>query len=101
MYSKKLLPLFTFYSSIAFISNLINAVSIVFVFVYGLQTFITLFWFKVILTAFMMFLTNYFKQKEYFYYYNLGWSKKALWFWVLLFDFALFIGLLILTYYLR
>ena len=47
----------------------------------------TIFWF-----------INSYKSKEYYYYWNLGISKTILWTTTLLFDFALFIFLIVQLY---
>ena len=44
---------------------------------------------------------NSYKNKEYYYYQNLGVSKSFLWAVTLTFDFALFIFLIIQTYHLK
>jgi len=41
---------------------------------------------------------NSYKNKEYYYYQNLGLSKALLWIAILTFDFALFIFLIVLIY---
>lgn len=46
------------------------------------------------------FIDNY-RKKEYYYYQNLGLSKTALWSSSLIFDFVLFLGLIIAAYQLR
>ena len=56
-----------------------------------------LLWFKLLtLGLFVFFIENY-KKKEFYYYQNLGISKSILWISTLVFDFALFVVLIILV----
>jgi len=65
---------------------------------YGFSIFVVLFWFKIASLGLIFYFINNYKNKEYYYYQNLGVSKVLLWATTLAFDFALFIFLIIQTY---
>ena len=65
---------------------------------YGFSTFFALFWLKASTLALTYYYINSYKYKEYYYYQNLGISKTLLWAVTLIFDFTLFIFLIIETY---
>ena len=65
---------------------------------YGFGIFSALFWFKISTLALTFYFINNYKNKEYYYYQNLGVSKILLWSTTLSFDFALFIFLIIQEY---
>jgi len=67
----------------------------------GMPFFVIIFWFKVISMGFIISFINSYRKNEYFYYQNLGISKTALWTGSLLFDFVLFLTLIIGIYNLR
>lgn len=48
-------------------------------------------WFKVITMAIIVYYINTYKRKEFYYYQNLGLSKKLLWTYTLGLDFLLFL----------
>jgi hypothetical protein len=60
-----------------------------------------LFWSKVLTGAVIYFFVNEYKQKEYYYYHNLGLSKKQLWVATAGFDFGVFILSIVITHYLK
>lgn len=53
---------------------------------YGLQAFFVVFSMKTAVLIGMIFLLNQTQQKEFYYYYNQGWSKTKLWTMVIVFD---------------
>ena len=63
----------------------------------GMQAFVAVFWFKIITLGLIIFFINNYKRNEFYYYKNLGLSTFRLWISVLLFDFILFIVLLVLA----
>ena len=91
----------TFYKSFAFASIIITLSCISIMYIHGIKTFTILFWFKIITLGLVVLFINNYKRKEFYYYINLGVSKKLLWFSTLLFDIILFLSLLILTLYIR
>ena len=62
-----------------------------------MQAFVVVFWLKIITLGLIVFFINNYKRNEFYYYKNLGLSKLRLWVSILLFDFILFIILLILA----
>lgn len=63
---------------------------------YGFGIFTELFWFKIATLGLIFYFINGYKNKEYYYYQNLGVSKVLLWAATLIFDLALFIFLIFL-----
>jgi len=90
--------IWTFYRSFVFASGLITFCSLVLFWQYGFSIFVVLFWFKVITLGLTFYFINNYKNKEYYYYQNLGISKALLWITTLIFDFTLFILLIIQVY---
>ena len=64
---------------------------------YGWNTFIYLFWFKVITLGLLWYVMDQYKKRVYYYYFNLGMSKTTLWSVTLGVDLGLYILLFILT----
>lgn len=54
-----------------------------------------LFWFKILTLAITIYSINVYKRNEFYYYKNLGLSKRMLWLPILIFDFLLFLTALI------
>ena len=90
-----------FYKSYAFSAFAISVACMYFPFVYGLSTFSALFWFKIVTLIMIYYLNNTYKHHEFYYYKNLGVSKKTLWISTLSFDFILFISMFFITLKLR
>ncbi len=67
------------------------------IYVHGLITFAALFWFKIITLGLIFYFVNSYKQKELYYYQNLGVSKLILWISTMAIDIILFILLIIIT----
>jgi hypothetical protein len=57
-----------------------------------------LFWFKIATLGLTFYYINGYKNREYYYYQNLGVSRLLLWASTIVFDFALFLFLIIQTY---
>lgn len=91
----------SFYKSYAFSSLAITVVCMYFPYMFGLGTFSMLFWFKVMTLGMIFYLNNSYKKNEYYYYRNLGVSKKLLWGWTLSFDLIFYLVLFILTLQLK
>lgn len=88
----------TFYRSFMLPSSLITIACLVLFWKYGFGVFSTLFWFKIGTLGLTFYFIDNYKNKEYYYYQNLGVSKVLLWSVTLSFDFALFIFLIIQEY---
>ncbi len=86
----------TFYKGFLLSSLLINTCCLIVFGSYGFAVFVELFWFKMATLGLTYYFINNYKNKEYYYYLNLGVSKVVLWTMTLLFDLALFIFLFIL-----
>jgi len=97
----KLRSLVTFYKSFAYSSSVITLTCMVLIFLYGLETFKVLFWFKIATLGLIFLVINNYKKKEFYYFYNLGISKLFLWASTLLFDFFLFLVLFFITLNIR
>jgi len=86
----------TFYKSFLIFSLLVNACCLRMFWSYGFAVFVELFWFKMASVGLTYYFINNYKNKEYYYYSNLGISKATLWTLSLIFDLALFTFLFIL-----
>ncbi len=96
-YLKTIQALCTFYKSYCFLSVLITFFCVRTFWLYGFASFAGIFWLKILTLGIIFFFVNQLKKKEYYYYRNLGIGKTLLWTATLLFDFVLFVVLLILT----
>jgi hypothetical protein len=67
----------------------------------GFAGFFGIFWCKLATLGLTYYFINANKKNEYYYYQNLGVAKTLLWGATLIFDFILFLLLLILTSYLK
>ena len=99
--ARLLRSLYTFYLHHFFIGFALSMCCGIIYFLYGIHTFTFLFWFKVITMCVVYFTVNDARQKEFYYFQNLGISKKILWITTLGIDFILFIALLILAHHTR
>lgn len=86
----------SFYKNFFFLSFIITVICLVIFQKYGMNTFFVLFWFKVITLFIIYYFIKSYKAKEFYYYRNLGISELVLWMTTFLFDFSLFILLLLL-----
>ncbi len=92
--------IFTFYKSYAAASILITLASLYLVNLYGTKAIYilqALFWFKVITLGVIFYYIQKYKKEGFYYYKNLGLTKKHLWISTLVFDFTLFLLLVSLT----
>jgi hypothetical protein len=92
---KIILLTWTFYKRFLFVSLLITTSCLILFWEYGFSIFRELFWFKIASLALIFYFINSYRANEYYYYRNLGVSKIMLWSVTLVFDFALFIFLII------
>ena|ERR1700710_1779744 len=90
--------IWTFYKSFILPSTTITICCLYLFNKYGFSIFSTLFWFKIATLALTFYYINAYKNKEYYYYQNLGISKILLWTTTFIFDFSLFIFLIIQVY---
>jgi hypothetical protein len=95
---KKLQLIWTFYKGFVLVSTLITACCLYLFWQNGFGIFVVLFWFKIITLGLIYYFINAYKKKEFYYYQNLGISKLLLWTTTLVFDFVLFIILIIQVY---
>ncbi|MDB5120068.1 MAG: hypothetical protein JWN56_1286 [Sphingobacteriales bacterium] len=90
----------TFYKSFAFASNLITLSCLYLIIWYGEKAIYivqALFWFKIITLGLIFYYIQSSKKDEFYYYKNLGLTKKHLWISTLTVDFILFLILFFLT----
>ena len=93
--------IWTFYKSILFVSLTSTAFCLVLLWKYGFNKFGDVLWLKLATLALTWYFTNSFKEKEFYYYQNLGASKMLLWSATLIFDACLFILLTIQLSYIK
>ncbi|HRG53432.1 MAG TPA: hypothetical protein PLL00_11400 [Bacteroidia bacterium] len=95
--------LLTFFRNYFFLSFLVTLSCSAILWINGLSSFVFIFWFKLITLGLIFYVIsiNKQKEKELFYYRNLGLSKTKLWAFTLTLDFSLYILLLIFTYQLK
>jgi hypothetical protein len=86
-----------FYKNFLFTSLLITVCCLSIFWKYGLSVFVGLFWLKIVTLGLIYYFINNYKNKEYYYYQNLGVSKAVLWASTLTLDFSFFIFLVIQT----
>ena len=92
---------FTFYSNFLLASVIITACCASIFWKYGMGSFTALFRFKIATLLLTCFFVNSHKKKEYWYYFNLGFSKTFLWAVSFAADMALFLLIIILIYTIR
>jgi hypothetical protein len=83
------------------VTLLITSIALVFFFQDGFRIFNGILWLKIATNALVWYFINSFKAKEFFYYQNLGVSKRLLWGSALSFDFNLFFFSIALIHYNR
>ncbi len=93
--------IYTFYKSFFFFSFTLTLCCLRVFWQFGFQSFMTIFWFKILTLTLTYYFVSTYKNKEFYYFQNLGVSKLVLWITTLIFDFTLFIFLLIQIYYLK
>lgn len=87
---------FTFYKSFILLSLVITGFCLRAFWLYGFASFFGIFWCKIASLAATLYFVDASKKREYYYYLNLGVSRKLIWLVVLGFDLLLFILFLIL-----
>jgi hypothetical protein len=97
-FSRTIRLLVTFYRSFFLLNTLITLVCLFLFREYGFSIFFILFWLKLASLALVFFYIRSYKHKEFYYYQNLGLSRRLLWTTTFLFDFALYLFLLYATY---
>ena len=93
----KLRLIIVFFKSFALASCIITLICISIIYAWGIETIAALIWFNIITDVLILYFINIYKQKELYYYHNLGLSKSFLWIASLAIDFILFVLLIILT----
>lgn len=93
--------LFTFYSAFSFASILITLSCLSILYAWGAETFFLLFWFKIITLGLIFYFIHNYKKDTYYYFKNLGLSKKQLWVSTLAFDILFFLVLIVFTLLMR
>jgi hypothetical protein len=91
--------LFTFYKLYAATSIIISLACFYSIYKYelGISSFSAFFWFKIITLGLIYYYIHSYKNNEFYYYKNLGLTKKQLWISTLIFDFIIFLVLLTLA----
>lgn len=87
----------TFYKSFAFVSLMITLSCLSIIYTWGIETFTALFWFKAITLGLIFYYIHSFKKDNFYYYKNLGLTKKLLWISSLTFDLIIFLILITIT----
>ena len=93
--------LLTFFKSFFFAGFLITLACALLYWEYGPHIFKVLFWLKMATLYITFYFIRSYRQKEFYYYRNLGIRDAVLWFLTLGFDGCLFIFFLILANWLR
>ena len=96
--AKNLNLLYRFYLNFSFVSILITFVAMALLHTFGAAAIVMLVWFKIVTMIIFMSYVNSYKQKEFYYYRNLGFSKLKLFSSALTFDLALFSLFMLITY---
>lgn len=84
-------PLLTFYGNYALPSIVITLFCAYFFYEMGIALLTTITWFKLISLAAFVYYVNSYKSKEFYYYHNLGISKRFLWACTIGFDLFIYI----------
>ncbi|MBE9468063.1 MAG: hypothetical protein IMY72_07050 [Bacteroidetes bacterium] len=85
----------TFYKSYVIASSIITISCMRLIYMYGIDIFTVLFWFKIVTLGIIVYYINNYKKNEFYYYQSLGLSKLFLWISTIIIDLSLFIILLI------
>ena len=96
IYKKNIKLYFIFYKSFCFVSILISFVCAYLLYQYGASMYSSLFWFKMFTLALIFYCIKEFKAKEFYFYKNLGVSKKALWIFSISLDLIIYIVVVII-----
>lgn len=98
---RKICSILDFYQSFSYTSILITIVCVFFTCKFGIGAFAPLFWFKITTLGLIYYIIKTYKSDEFYYYKNLGLTKRILWISAMLIDLGLFILLLIISLKLR
>lgn len=88
----------TFYRNFFLLSLIVTLVCMFSIYINGIRAFFAIFICKTLILATIVYFINIYKEKEFYYYRNLGISKLTLWVTTISLDYFLFIILLTLTY---
>lgn len=66
---------------------------------FGMSIFGVLFYFKVFSMSLVFYVADVYSSRKYYYYYNLGFSKRGLWLPVVITDVAIFLIVVLLSIY--
>lgn len=91
----------SFYKSFANGSILITGLCLGILYKSGSSTLTALIWFKFITQSIILYYINSYKKDDFYYYKNLGISKRTLWFGAIVLDMTIFILSIIMTLKLR
>lgn len=91
MLMKMIRLILSFYKSFAFASLAISLSCVIIINKWGGDTFIALLWYKIITMGLIFYYIQTNKSDNFFYYKNLGLTKKLLWITTLSLDFILFL----------
>jgi hypothetical protein len=94
---KTLRVLWTFYNSFIISTLVLTGSCMYMVYELGAEALMLITWFKIITSGVIVYYINNYKNKEFYYYQNLGLSKRTLWLSTMTADFALYILVIILT----
>ncbi len=89
--------LWTFYNSFIVSTLALTASCAYMAYILGSEALMLITWFKVITSGIIVYYINNYKNKEFYYYQNLGLSKKLLWGSTMTTDFLFYILTLFLT----
>ncbi len=89
--------LYRFYQNFALLSLIISNVCAFFVMMVGLKGFAFAFWFKAATLGIIYLYLSKYKKSDFYYYQNLGYSKKTLWWYTMALDMIVYL-LLIFIY---
>lgn len=93
--------LLTFYKSFALASFIISLSCASITYHHGIETFAAIFWFKIITECLIVYSIHSYKNNEFYYFKNLGFSKLKLWVSTLSFDVIIFTTLIIISLKIR
>jgi hypothetical protein len=88
---------FTFFQGFFLPAFLISLGGSAILFVWGMQAFMAVFWYKIVTMFVLYSFVKRYKKKEFFYYQNLGLSLLKLWSFALIIDMFLFITLIVVA----
>lgn len=88
----------TFYSSFIALSLIIDAICIFIIIKGGFVVLPVTFWFRAVVMAIIFYFVDDYKHKEFYYYQNLGVSKRFLWIATYFLDTLLFLSANLIIY---